>query len=29
MQGEFLLSEADGGVKVDPDFEGDHNVVIP
>ena len=29
MQGEFLLSEADGGVKVNPDFEGDHNVVIP
>lgn len=29
LRGEFLLSEAAGGVVVNPDFDGDHNIVIP
>ena len=29
MRGRFLMSEASGGIVINPDFEGDHNIVIP
>lgn len=29
LQGTFLLSESSGGVVIDPDFDGDHNIVFP
>lgn len=29
MRGSFMMMEANGGVGIDPDFDGDHNIVIP
>lgn len=29
VRGDFLTLKASGGVKVNPDYEGDHNVIIP
>lgn len=29
LKGEFLMSKASGGVQIDPDFDGDHNIIIP
>lgn len=29
MRGGFLMQQASGGIVVQPDFDGDHNVVIP
>ena len=29
MTGMFLMSEASGGVTINPDFEGDHNLIFP
>lgn len=29
MKGRFLMTEASGGVYVNPDYDGDHNVIIP
>lgn len=29
MHGQFLLSNASGGIGIDPGFDGDHNIVIP
>ena len=29
MTGMFLMSQASGGVTINPDFEGDHNLIIP
>lgn len=29
LVGTFLMSQAEGGVTINPDYEGDHNVIIP
>ncbi len=29
LRGEFLTGKASGGVYVDPNYEGDHNIIIP
>ncbi len=29
MRGMFLMSDASGGVSINPDYDGDHNIVIP
>ena len=29
MTGMFLMSEASGGVTINPDFDGDHNLIFP
>lgn len=29
VRGKFLIQEANGGIGIDPDFEGDYNIVIP
>lgn len=29
LRGSFLMSNASGGLHIDPDFEGDHNIDIP
>ena len=29
MNGMFLMSEASGGVTIQPDYDGDHNLIIP
>ncbi len=29
MRGRFLMSEASGGVSINPEFDGDHNLVFP
>ena len=29
MKGSFLIQEASGGIAINPDFDGEHNVVIP
>lgn len=29
MTGMFLMSEASGGVSINPDFDGDHNLIFP
>ena len=29
MTGMFLMSQASGGVTINPDFDGDHNLIIP
>ena len=29
MRGMFLMSEASGGVTINPDFDGDHNLIFP
>lgn len=29
VRGKFLIQEANGGIGIDPGFEGDHNIVIP
>ena len=29
VRGRFLMQEANGGIGIDPGFEGDHNIVIP
>ena len=29
MTGMFLMSQASGGVSINPDFDGDHNLIIP
>lgn len=29
LRGKFLMSNASGGVAIDPDFDGDHNLVLP
>ena len=29
LRGMFLMSEASGGVSISPDYEGDHNLIIP
>lgn len=29
IRGKFLVTESDGGISIDPSFNGDHNVVIP
>lgn len=29
LKGMFLMTEASGGVTINPDYEGDHNIIIP
>lgn len=29
LRGKFLMADSDGGVSINPDFEGEHNIVIP
>ena len=29
LRGKFLMSEASGGVTINPDFDGDHNLIFP
>ena len=29
IRGKFLVTESDGGISIDPSFNGDHNIVIP
>lgn len=29
LRGKFLMSEASGGVNINPDFDGDHNLIFP
>ena len=29
LSGMFLMSEASGGVTINPDFDGDHNLIFP
>ena len=29
VRGSFLMQEANGGIGIDPGFEGDHNIIIP
>ncbi|MBQ2857121.1 MAG: hypothetical protein IJE78_08395 [Bacteroidaceae bacterium] len=29
VRGRFLVQEASGGIGINPDFEGDHNIIIP
>ena len=29
VRGSFLMQESNGGIGINPDFEGDHNIVIP
>ncbi len=29
MRGSFLMQESSGGLNINPDFDGDHNIVIP
>ena len=29
LTGMFLMSEASGGVTINPDFDGDHNLIFP
>ncbi len=29
IRGKFLVTESDGGISIDPNFNGDHNIVIP
>ena len=28
MRGGYLLSEASGGISLNPDFDGDHNLIL-
>lgn len=29
LRGKFLMADSDGGVSINPDFDGEHNIVIP
>ena len=29
LRGKFLMANSDGGVSINPDFDGEHNIVIP
>lgn len=29
VRGRFLMQEANGGIGIDPDFEGDYNIIVP
>ena len=29
LRGKFLMSEASGGVTINPNFDGDHNLIFP
>jgi len=29
VRGKFLVVDADGGISIDPSFDGDHNIVLP
>lgn len=29
IRGRFLMTESDGGISIDPSFNGDHNIVLP
>jgi len=29
MKGRLLMSDASGGVTINPDFDGDHNLIFP
>ena len=29
LRGKFLMSKASGGVTINPDFDGDHNLIFP
>ena len=28
LKGSFLMEETSGGIKINPDFDGNHNIVI-
>jgi hypothetical protein len=29
IKGSFLIEETSGGITINPDFDGEHNIVIP